>query len=127
MGCSIIKSSPIVEVHSIYDGFDIWLASDRRAGPDRSEGALQTGTFEHDVQTKNVPIPYSAMQFPMTKEPHVWKKRPRSPGLKWHKDYDSPASLKKGRIFVIDYVKQGETLQNEKYLRSCCVVLMLYV
>ena len=52
------------------------------------------------------------MQFPMTKGPHAWKKRPRSPGLKWYKDYNSPDSLKCGRILVIDYVKQGRMLSD---------------
>ena len=48
----------------------------------------------------------------MSKVPHAWKKAPRSPGLKWYKNYDSPESLKNGRILVIDYVKQGTILPH---------------
>ena len=76
--------------------------------PDKD--SIQTDTFEHDAQTKNEAVPYSAMQFPLSKGPHAWKKRPRSPGLKWYKDYNSPASLKNGRLFVVDYIKQGKML-----------------
>lgn len=36
-----------------------------------------------------------------------WHPRPKSPGLKWHKDY-TPTTLKTGRVLVIDYVKQGD-------------------
>ena len=36
-----------------------------------------------------------------------WHHRPRSPGLKWHKEYDTPESLKLGRVLLIDYVRQG--------------------
>ena len=90
------------------------------AGSGKSEDALQTDTLEHGVQTKTVPAPYSAVQFPMSKGPHTWKRQPRSPGLKWYKNYDSPDSLKNGRILVIDYIKRGKMLpyikvdQNKK-------------
>ena len=80
------------------------------AGSAKSEDALQTDTFEHGFQKTSLPVPYSAVQFPMRKGPHEWKKRPRSPGLKWYEDYDAPDSLKNGRILVIDYVKQGMML-----------------
>ena len=50
------------------------------------------------------------MQFPLDKGPQGWKKRPRSPGLHWYKNYDTPESLKCGRVLVIDYVKQGRQL-----------------
>ena len=85
----------------------------------QSESAVQTDTFdarispEEDIQFKDgiqpktSAVPYSAMQFPMSKGPHGWKKRPRSPGLKWYKAYDTPESLTTGRVLVIDYVKQG--------------------
>lgn len=43
----------------------------------------------------------------ITKESLAWHHRPRSPGLKWHKEYDTPESLKHGRVLLIDYVKQG--------------------
>lgn len=38
--------------------------------------------------------------------PKPWQQRPRSPGLKWHKHYDTPESRKTGRVLVIDYVKK---------------------
>ena len=88
------------------------IESDRTAGSKKSEDALQTDTFEYGLQTESVPLSYPAMQFRMSKEPHAWKKRPRSPGLKWYKDYDSPDSFKNGRILVIDYVKQGTILPD---------------
>ena len=83
---------------------------DRVQESTKAEDALRKDAFEHSVQTRNVSTPYSAMQYPMTKGPHAWKKRPRSPGLKWYKDYDSPDSLKNGRILIIDYVKRGKML-----------------
>lgn len=121
---SVIKSGPPAEVHGFH-----WICynrseSDGRAGSGKSEDALQTGTFEHGAQTKTVPVAYSAGQFPLSKGPHAWKKRPRSPGLKWYKNYDSPDGLKNGRILVIDYVKHGKMVpymdidQNKKYLQN---------
>ncbi len=70
---------------------------------------MQTDILDNGVQPKRVP--YSAMQFPLSKHPQGWKKRPRSPGLNWYKDYDTPESLKNGRVLVIDYVKQGRQIQ----------------
>lgn len=107
---SVIESGPRAEVHNKYQICYSQPESDREAGSTKSADPLQRDTFEHDVQTRNVSVPYSARQFPMTKGPHTWKKRPRSPGLKWYKDYNSPDSLKRGRILVIDYVKQGKML-----------------
>ena len=107
---SVIKSDPRAEVYNTYQICYKQPRSNRGAGSTKSADPLQTDTFKHDVQTSNVSVPYSARQFPMTKGPHAWKKRPRSPGLKWYKDYNSPDSLKKGRILVIDYVKQGKML-----------------
>ena len=52
------------------------------------------------------------MQLPMSKGPERWKKRPRSPGLKWYRGYDTPQSLKHGRVLVIDYVSQGRRFQE---------------
>ena len=71
----------------------------------QSQDAVQTDTFEDGIEAKAVP--YSAMQFPLDKGPQGWKKRPRSPGLNWYKKYNTPESLKCGRVLVIDYVKQG--------------------
>ncbi|MCJ1427912.1 hypothetical protein MMC29_005818 [Sticta canariensis] len=39
----------------------------------------------------------------------AWHQRPRSPGLKWHKEYDTPESLKLGRVLLIDYVRQDHS------------------
>ena len=54
-------------------------------------------------------VPYSIRQFPMRdpEAPHHRKRRPRSPGLKWFKQYDDPGCFKDGRVLVIDYIKQG--------------------
>ena len=55
-------------------------------------------------------VPYSARQFPMTTAkgpPQHHPRRPRSPGLKWYKQYNNPDCFKGGRVLVIDYVKQG--------------------
>lgn len=35
-----------------------------------------------------------------------WHRRPRSPGLKWHKEYTAE-DLKCGRVLMIDYVRKG--------------------
>ncbi len=53
-----------------------------RSGP--SEEAVHTDSFEDGIQDKVAAAPYSAMQFPMSIGPQGWKKRPRSPGLKWY-------------------------------------------
>ena len=98
-----MRSVHTAEVHDMYWPRYNQSKADGRAGSD----ALQTNTFENGVQTKAVPVPFSAVQFPMSKGPQAGKKRPRSPGLKWYKSYDSPDSLKKGRILIIDYIKQG--------------------
>ena len=41
-----------------------------------------------------------------------WQKRPRSPGLQWHLQYDTPESRKTGRILLIDYVKIDHTKEG---------------
>ncbi|KAI4175872.1 MAG: hypothetical protein LQ343_001486 [Gyalolechia ehrenbergii] len=38
--------------------------------------------------------------------------RPQSPGLKWHKHYDTPESRKRGRVLVIDYVKKSHAKEG---------------
>lgn len=43
--------------------------------------------------------------------PRPWQ-RPQSPSLKWHKHYDTPESLKKGRVLVIDYVKKSHAKEG---------------
>ena len=68
---------------------------------------MQTDTMETGFQPKVAATPYSAMQFPLTKWPQGWKRRPRSPGLRWYKNYDTPESLARGRLLVIDYIRQG--------------------
>ena len=44
--------------------------------------------------------------------PQAWKGRPRSPGLRWYKDYNSPESLKNGRVLVVDYVKKDHSKEG---------------
>ena len=75
--------------------------------PDQS---MQTETVETGFQPKVAATPFSAMQFPLTKWPQGWKRRPRSPGLRWYKNYDTPESLERGRVLVIDYIRQGTLL-----------------
>ena len=43
-----------------------------------------------------------------------WSKRPRSPGLKWYKHFDSPNGLKCGRVLVIDYVKMDHSKEGTR-------------
>ncbi|KAL9603692.1 MAG: hypothetical protein Q9219_001011 [cf. Caloplaca sp. 3 TL-2023] len=44
--------------------------------------------------------------------PKPWQQRPRSPGLKWHKGYDTPESRKTGRVLVIDYVSKSHSKEG---------------
>ena len=74
------------------------------------EEGMQTNMLESGSQPKVAATPYSAMQFPLTKWSQGWKRRPRSPGLRWYKKYDTPESLKRGRVLVIDYIRQGTWL-----------------
>ena len=43
---------------------------------------------------------------------HPWNKRPRSPGLQWHKEYDTPDKCRSGRVLLIDYVKQDHSKEG---------------
>ena len=71
------------------------------------DNGMQTDAWGAESQPNVAATPYSAMQFPLTKWPQGWKRRPRSPGLKWYKNYDTPESLKSGRVLLIDYIRQG--------------------
>ncbi|KAL8909275.1 MAG: hypothetical protein Q9207_000285 [Kuettlingeria erythrocarpa] len=44
--------------------------------------------------------------------PKPWQQRPSSPGLEWHKHYDTPESRKTGRVLVIDYVKKSHSKEG---------------
>lgn len=77
------------------------------------DNGIQTDTIETGFQPKVTATPYSAMQFPLTKWPQGWKRRPRSPGLRWYKNYDTPGSLERGRVLVIDYIRQGTWLSRD--------------
>ncbi|KAL8713900.1 MAG: hypothetical protein Q9220_002046 [cf. Caloplaca sp. 1 TL-2023] len=44
--------------------------------------------------------------------PKPWQQRPRSPGLKWHKEYETTESRKAGRVLVIDYVKKEHSKEG---------------
>ena len=63
-------------------------------------------------------VPFSAQQFPMKRPsvPHQThgRRRLRSPGLKWYKQYDGPDCFLNGRVLVIDYIKQG-TIDHVSY------------
>ncbi|KAL6721270.1 hypothetical protein ACLMJK_000372 [Lecanora helva] len=75
------------------------------------QDAIQTDALNEGLKTKAVP--FHALQFPLDKGPQGgWKKRPRSPGLKWYRKYDSLESLKHGRVLVIDYIKQDHSKQG---------------
>ena len=76
---------------------------DSTASPDE----IQTEICEDGMHDKAGAAEYSAKQFPMSTGPHGWKNRPRSPGLNWYKDYDTPEKLRAGRVLVVEYVKQG--------------------
>ncbi|KAI9707077.1 MAG: hypothetical protein M1836_000037 [Candelina mexicana] len=41
----------------------------------------------------------------------TWHRRPRSPGLKWHKEY-TPETRKQGRVLMIDYVRKDQTREG---------------
>lgn len=81
---------------------------------------MKVDAFEDEIQDKIQAAPYSAMQFPLSAGSQGWKKRPRSPGLKWYKDYNTPEALRRGRVLVIDYVKQGRLppIYDQKYNRE---------
>ncbi|KAL8631978.1 hypothetical protein Q9189_002242 [Teloschistes chrysophthalmus] len=49
-------------------------------------------------------------RYPFTSK--SWQQRPRSPGLKWHKKYDTPDSRKTSRVLVIDYVKKEHSKEG---------------
>lgn len=53
--------------------------------------------------------------YPKPRRP--WQTRPRSPLLRWHNDY-TPTTLKRGRILVIDYVKQDLTKKGKRKVTS---------
>lgn len=63
--------------------------SDTRKGSERME--------EHFSPPNRSRFPFAST---------FWQQRPRSPGLIWHKKYDSPESRKTGRVLVIDYIKK---------------------
>ncbi|MCJ1387970.1 hypothetical protein MMC18_000813 [Xylographa bjoerkii] len=46
-----------------------------------------------------------------------WHTRPKSPGLKWYKEY-TPESCKRGRVLVIDYVKKDLTTAGKRKVAS---------
>ena len=94
------------------------------------EKGMQTNMLESGSQPKVAATPYSAMQFPLTKWPQGWKRRPRSPGLRWYKNYDTPESLKRGRVLVIDYIRQGTWLlriDGQSIRRDNVVPRLLYL
>lgn len=49
-------------------------------------------------------------RYPFTSK--SWQQRPRSPGLKWHKKYDTPESRKTSRVLIIDYVKKEHSKEG---------------
>ncbi len=48
------------------------------------------------------------------KGPNGWSRRPRSPGLKWYKHFNSPQGFKCGRVLVIDYVKMDHSKEGTR-------------
>lgn len=55
-----------------------------------------------------------AQHFFASDRPHFpfTQQRPRSPGLKWHKNYDTPESRKTSRVLIIDYVKKEHSKEG---------------
>ena len=100
---------------SLYLRYTADLHATATTQPDKG---MQTDTMETGFQPKVAATPYSAMQFPLTKWPQGWKRRPRSPGLRWYKKYDTPESLERGRVLVIDYIRQGTWLIRDDSLSS---------
>ena len=41
-----------------------------------------------------------------------WNRRPRSPNLKWYKNYDKPDSCRNGRVYMVDYVKKEHSREG---------------
>ncbi|KAL8724757.1 MAG: hypothetical protein Q9166_007771 [cf. Caloplaca sp. 2 TL-2023] len=54
--------------------------------------------------------PSNPSHFPFSSK--SWQQRPRSPGLKWHKHYNSPESRTEGRVLVIDYIKKERSKEG---------------
>ena len=51
--------------------------------------------------------------FPYPPKQRSWQSRPRSPGLKWYKEYDS-STIKCSRVLVIDFVKWGQSKEGTR-------------
>ena len=41
-----------------------------------------------------------------------WIKRPQSPGLGWYREYDELEKCRRGRVLLIDYVKQDHSKEG---------------
>ena len=92
------------------------------AGSRQSDSEVKTDDFEHLVREPEA-VSYSARQWPMHgfpdgKGPKAWNRRPRSPGLKWYRHYDSPESLKHGRVLVIDYIRKDSSKAGNRKVVS---------
>ena len=65
----------------------------------------------HEQQTElNIYNSTPGGGFPPGERP--WNKRPRSPGLKWYKEYDTPDKSRTGRVLLIDYVKKDHSKEG---------------
>ena len=83
---------------------------------------MKTDDFQNP-RPKTEAVPYSARQWPIGELPgpkglKAWNRRPRSPGLKWYRHYDSPESLKCGRVLVIDYCKMNQSKAGNRKVAS---------
>lgn len=111
----VVQMSSVGEVRGSFGALETWLIL-YGTELSQTESGVQADTIEAEIQVEDdihpkvATVPYSAMQFPMSKGSQGWKRRPRSPGLKWYRGYNTPESLKTGRVLVIDYIKQGTDL-----------------
>ena len=88
-------------------------AGGRRKSSDESHHSdLETkqATIEDNYHTEDLHLHYPRKR-------RSWHNRPKSPGLKWHNEYNS-ATLKCGRVLVIDYVKQDLTTEGKRKVTS---------
>ena len=81
-------------------------------GSRRSESEIKV----ENLVPKTKADPYSSRQWPMGEQlgSKGWNKRPRSPGLKWYKHFDSPEGLKCSRVLIIDYVKMDHSKEGTR-------------
>ncbi|KAL8738221.1 MAG: hypothetical protein Q9181_000947 [Wetmoreana brouardii] len=82
-------------------------------GQEAKHGRLSPNGRNHQQRPEKVEENFYASdhsRYPFTSK--SWQQRPRSPGLKWHKNYDTPESRKTSRVLIIDYVKKEHSKEG---------------